>query len=326
MAESPKLSIVKDAIRRFPDLPTLTIAKHILHTHGEVFDCDLEYIRTRVRKCRGQHGEKNRETKIDKSLFASAAALVMPKTWRQIRTPYNLRPGLWLVMQDVHVPFHDIKAVEAAIKYGQIEQVDGIVLNGDIQDCASVGFWITHHRDTNREIEATIDFLDFLQHEFPGKPIIYKPGNHEYRLPRLYLSKVPELAETPYLAMESVLGLEARGIEFLDYFQIIQAGKLPLLHGHEYPNVDRSVNPARGLFLRAKTYAACGHCHTTSEHSARNLKGELLTTWSFGCLCDLSPDFRPYNDWNWGFALINVEKDGNFNVINKRILPSYEVV
>ena len=31
------------------------------------------------------------------------------------------------------------------------------------------------------------------------------------------------------------------------------------------------------------------------------------------------------NDWNWGFAMINVEKNGNFEVTNKRVLPNGQV-
>ena len=104
------------------------------------------------------------------------------------------------------------------------------------------------------------------------------------------------------------------------------AGKLPVLHGHEIRNIQRTVNPARGLFLRAKSWAACSHCHTTSEHTTRDINGQVITTWSFGCLCDLQPEYNPFgNDWNWGFALVNVNDDGGFEVENKRIMPSGRV-
>jgi hypothetical protein len=126
--------------------------------------------------------------------------------------------------------------------------------------------------------------------------------------------------------METILGLEYRDIEFLDYLQLVMAGKLPILHGHEVPNISRTVNPARGLFQHTKTWAMCSHCHTTSQHPAKDIYGTLLTTWSTGCLCDLSPDYNPFgNNWNWGFALVNVEKNGDFEVENKRILPSGKV-
>jgi len=64
-----------------------------------------------------------------------------------------------------------------------------------------------------------------------------------------------------------------------------------------------------------------GHVHTTSEHSESNIKEENIACWSSGCLCTLSPDYDPHGTkHNLGFAHIMVEKDGNFEVRNKRII------
>jgi len=263
----------------------------------------------------------------------------MPQTWRRPRTDYALPVGLWLVLSDIHVPFHEPIPLETAIAWGQAQGVDGVLLNGDVLDCAAVSDWPNANRDFDRELETCMDMLDFLRHEFPaagkgkkpGKMIVYKPGNHEYRLPRYFTKKAPELSTSPLAAMETVMGFERetvmgferRQIEFLDYYQIVRAGSLPIFHGHEFRFLSRAVNAARGLFLRAKSWALCGHCHSTSEHTTRNVNGDLLTCWSVGCLCDLSPDYQPYGgDWNWGAAIVDVQKDGGFEVENRRILPS----
>ena len=129
-----------------------------------------------------------------------------------------------------------------------------------------------------------------------------------------------------YVAIDEVLGLERRGIVALDSKQIVMAGKLPILHGDEYGGLSTAVNPARGLFLKTHTWSACAHYHKTSEHSERDVNGTVLTTWSFACLCDLSPDYRPYSSWNHGVALVNVEKNGAFEVVNRRILSKGQVV
>jgi len=320
--------IVKDSIRRFNHLGSMTIAKYILNTYGDLFDQDIERIRGRVRYYRGQQGGKELSNLADKSLvLPHGAKLSMPKSWNKKIHDYKLKPGLWLILSDLHVPFHEIKPLEAAIQEGQTEKVDGIFLNGDFQDCASVSYWPQRKRDFNAEVEQVIDMLDFLRQEFPKIPIVYKPGNHEYRLPRYYMSKAPELIDNPIASMETVLGLEERGIEFLDYFQKVMAGKLPILHGHELQGLSRQVNPARGLFLKAKMQAACSHCHSASEHNAKDLHDNLLTTWSFACLCDLHPDYNPFgNDWGWGFGKVYIEKNGNFEVVNRRILSSGKVV
>jgi len=323
---NPKTEIVRDTVRRFFHLPNQTIAKYILSTHGPLFDGDLEKIRSYVRRIVGKQGNNKRESALDKSLFRDTITTI-PKTWREVRTPYRLPIGLGLVLSDIHIPFHEPDAVEAAVQAGQAEKVDWVFLNGDIQDCAAVSFWPQRKRDMNGEIEMVIDFFDWLRNQFPNKPIIYKPGNHEYRLPRYYMSKAPELAGTPYEAMETVLGFEERKITFLDYFQLVYAGKLPIIHGHEVHGISNAVNAARGLFLKTKTFSACSHCHSTSESSEKTIGGKLLTTWSFGCLCDLNPDYCAYgNRWNHGFALINVEKDGFFEVVNRRILSGGKVV
>jgi hypothetical protein len=320
-------NIVLDAVRRFPNLPSRTLARHLLAEHGELFENDLEKIRTKIRYYRGSHGNQHRQNAQKHAELFTKTPVVLPPTWRKIRTPYQMPPGVWLILNDPHIPFHEPKPLEAAVQMGQAEKVDGVFLNGDMWDCAAVSYWPMAHRDMNRELEIFNDFLDWLRQEFPKQKIVYKPGNHEYRLPRYFIAKAPELAETPWAAMETVMGFEERGIEFLDYFQLVKFGKLPVFHGHEIPNLQRTVNPARGLFLRAKTFAACGHCHSTSEHSETNINDELLTTWSFGCLCDLHPDWMPYgNRWNWGAGLISVEKNGNFEVINRRILPNGKMV
>jgi len=321
-----KDQIITDAVRRFHHLPAKTIARHVLAVYGDLLENDIEKIRSRIRGKLGKQGDVKRGNATDKSLFRGAP-VAMPKTWREVRTSYHLPQGLWLVLSDIHVPYHEPVPIEAAVQHGQAEKVDGIFINGDLQDCAAVSYWPSKKRDFNGEIEAVIDFFDWLRGQFPKAKIVYKPGNHEYRLPRYYMSKAPELIETPYMAMESVLGFEERGIEFLDYFQLVYAGKLPIIHGHEVHNISRTVSPARGLFLRTKTFSACSHCHSTSSHTPKTIEGKLLSTWSFGCLCDLQPEYNPFgNDWNWGFAVINIEKDGNFEVENKKILQSGKVV
>ena len=269
MARAFKNQIIIDAVRRFQHLPTRTIARHVLNTHGELWENDLEKVRDSVRYYRGQHGDFNREQASTKDFFCDSIS--MPQTWRKIRTPHKLHEGTWLVLSDIHIPFHEPKIVETAIDAGMVEKVNGVLLNGDVQDCSSISYWRSLKRDFNKEIELSIDFLD--------------------------------------------------------YYQKVMAGKLPIFHGHEFRNITMAVNAARGLFLKTHSFAAISHCHTTSMHPGTNVNREALTTWSFGCLCDLSPDYNPFgNQWNWGFAIIEIEKNGDFFVNNRRILPSGDVV
>lgn len=326
-ATSPRARLVIDTLRQYPELPIQTIAKFILAHHGPMFDNKLENIRMQLRYYTGTMGGHNKKL-VCKEKLVVRDRVSMPVTWAVVRERYHLPPGRWLLINDVHVPFHEIRAVEAALDYAKGQRIGGIFMNGDIWDMASASYWPSVPRDFDDECRLFLDFLDYLIQEFPRAKIVYKPGNHEYRLPRLFQNKMPELSRSPLANLETILGFDVRGIEFLEYFQIVMAGELPVLHGHEVSNIQRSVNPARGLFQRTKTFALCGHCHTTSQHTERDLLGHLISTWSVGCLCNLEPEYRPYgNNWNWGFAIVTIDDKGKFEVANMRILPhSYEVV
>jgi predicted phosphodiesterase len=318
-------AIVRDVVQRLNHLPTRSIARYLLSMYGGMFENNLERARSAVRYVRGESGVENREKNNN---ILPAEKQEMPDTWRRVTTPYELPSGKYLFIMDAHVPFHEKVPLEAALKYGLKRKVDGIVMNGDMQDCSALSFWKSVIRkDFMKEVLVFLEFLDYLRQMFPKEVIVYKPGNHEYRLPRYFAERCPELVETPLVAMETLLDFEGRGIEFLDYHQLIMAGELPVVHGHEFRTITSSVNPARGLFLRANSWALCGHLHRTSEHTDTNIKDTYLTAWSVGCLCDLHPDYSPFGSkWNWGCAIVTIDDKGNFEVENKRILHGGKVV
>ena len=53
-----------------------------------------------------------------------------------------------------------------------------------------------------------------------------------------------------------------------------------------------------------------------------NLNGDLITTWSVGCLCELSPEYRPINKWNHGVIFMECDhaNGGSITVDNRRII------
>ena len=94
----------------------------------------------------------------------------------------------------------------------------------------------------------------------------------------------------------------------------------PFVHGHEFGRtVFSPVNAARGLFMQAKHSAVKGDCHTTSEHTEPDIFGKIMTTYSVGCLCGLTPQWLPLNKWNHGVAAQDNKKDGTYSFINKKI-------
>jgi len=227
-----------------------------------------------------------------------------------------------LILADAHIPYHNVEALEVAIKEGKRRGVNVVLLNGDFADCYSQS---AHEndpkkRDTLEEVSKTKQGLEYIQAQFPKARIVYKMGNHELWWDRYLWRKAPELCGLPTTTFEAQVRPEKSRIEFVDHLRAIKIGSLLVLHGHEYRfAISNPVNPARGLFLRTKTTSLCSHFHQRSEHSERDGNGKLITTWSTGCLCDLSPDYASRNNWSHGFAVVDLF-DGEFDVHNLKIL------
>ena len=128
--------------------------------------------------------------------------------------------------------------------------------------------------------------------------------------------------------LDSVDNIESgQLIQLFKDWKVIEAGKLSIIHGHEFGgSFFNPVNAARGLFMRAKSSVLAGHNHQTSEHQEGNIKGDSIACWSTGCLCELSPEYRPmaFTKWNLGAAIVDHNEDGQFFVDNFRIIKGSE--
>ena len=165
--------------------------------------------------------------------------------------------------------------------------------------------------------------LGVLRQVLPKARILFKVGNHEDRLEKYLWTKCPELLGLPFTSLSELIDAKEHGVEVVESRSLIKAGKLNILHGHEFGTaIFNPVNAARGTFLRAKCSTIVGHHHATSEHSENNLNGDAMACWSTGCLCDLRPGYLPfaYTRWNHGFAFVDLRKDGSFTVQNHRII------
>ena len=228
-----------------------------------------------------------------------------------------------LFLSDIHIPYHNIQALTMALRYGVEQKVNTIYLNGDIVDFYAISRFEKdpRKRDLAKEVLYTRDFLRTLRGIFPNASIYYKCGNHDVRFEQYIMKNAPDLLGLNEFNLETLLHLDKYNIHFIPSLQITHIGKLTALHGHELmTSVFSPVNIARGLFLRAKDSAICGHHHQASEHSEPNINGKVVTCWSVACLCELHPDYMPLNKHHHGFAHILVDKHGDFEVYNKRII------
>lgn len=231
-------------------------------------------------------------------------------------------PGEWLVLSDVHLPYHDARTVELAVEVAAKGKLN-VLLNGDILDSHELSRFDKDPRAPRyiAERDGALQFLAYLRDRLRKARIVYKAGNHEERLDSYLMSRAPALFGLEEVQLPSILKLKDFGVEWVGDKRVVRLGKLNVLHGHEYkPTVQAPVNPARGLFLRSKTVAMCGHFHQTSEHHEPTLEGKPKGCWSTGCACQLSPAYMPLNKWNHGFATVEVARGGNFSVRNFRVM------
>ena len=230
-------------------------------------------------------------------------------------------PGTYLILSDCHIPYHDRATIQLAIEEARRRQVVGVLLNGDILDCAELS---DHERDVDAidladEITLGRQLVAWIRSRLPAARLVMKQGNHEARLHRVILRDAPALMGIEGVDMPSFLKLADYGVEWVADQRIVTLGKLNVIHGNEYRG-SGGVNPARWLYLKARSVALCGHFHRSSEHHSRDIGDNHEAAWSVGCACHLHPRWLRLNDWNLGFAFVSVEADGWFVVENKRVL------
>jgi predicted phosphodiesterase len=327
-----KSDIVIDYINRFPNASTMSLARMVLGENSLYFD-NFDQARTMVRAYRGEHKKDSSQktivqtrTEEEKKNFIKRK---LPESDYEKCEPFIIPKGQnnILILSDIHFPYQDNKALELAINYGIENKVNAVYLNGDTLDFYMASRFLKNPklRDLAGELEMGREFLKLLQETF-NCPIYFKIGNHEVRWEHFLMIKAPELLGIDDFKLEQLLRFREFGVTLVKDKQMALAGKLPILHGHEwYGGFAPPVNPARGLFLKAKESAIVGHHHRTSEHTEKTLSGDVTTTWSTGCLCGLEPEYAPYNNYNHGFAHVKVGKDGNYELKNMRII-NYKIV
>lgn len=316
-----------DIARQYRDehgmkMPTLKLAR-IMYRENELLFTNVEDARYFLRAIEGKAGDnrfvvKEEHTMVDDrprnpySLPESDAESYEPFTM-----PYYERT---LILNDIHLPYQDNDAITAAIDYGLRNEPQAILLNGDVLDIHQLSFFERDpkKKDFSKELDVFKAFMATIQETFKC-PIFYKFGNHEERYERFLLQKAKELVGVEEFELENIIRARADCTVIKDRLIVVNNG-LPYVHGHEFGRgVFSPVNAARGLFLQAKHSAVKGDCHTTSEHTEPNIFGKIMTTYSIGALCGLTPRWLRINKWNHGVAMQFNNGEGIYSLENKRI-------
>lgn len=309
---------------QFPDAPSRSLAKRLHAEYGGTLDS----CRSMIRMARGNSGQIKRNG-LRASLHvrrkngrSGEHRVQMPPSLAEPWVPHTLTGKRIGVISDLHIPYHDEQALEAAIGWLKKTGVDTVLMLGDIGDWYGLSRFQKRpsKRDLRKELGAQRQFLEWIRQEFPKAELIAKYGNHEERWDQFCWNAYAELSDEPELRLSTWLRFDSLGITEVNDQRPVLVGKLPALHGHELGrSIFSPVNPARGAFLRTSHTIMVGHSHQTSGHANSNLWHEEIFCWSLGALCDLSPEYSRVNRWNHGFAFVEVAEDKEFEVTNLRI-------
>ncbi len=319
-----KGEIVKEYLTKYPNATTSAIARLLCNDYKADFN-SFEAARSVVRLHRGERGiiSKQERTSIRTNDERKSAMRNFKSDYKAVKDfilPKACNRGI--IINDVHVPYHDLKAIYTVVDFALDYEPNFIYINGDFIDMYQLSSFTKDRRlrDFGGELEKARELLSYLKETFDC-PIYYKVGNHEFRLERYLRSNAPELLGIDDFELKSLLRFGEMGIIQVDSMQKCMMGKLAVFHGHEFGHSTFSpVNPARGLYLKSKRSAVVGHHHQTSEHVEKDILNDVTACWSIGCLCGMSPEYLPVNKWNHGFATIEIKSNGTYHFENKKII------
>jgi predicted phosphodiesterase len=313
-----------DLARKYRDdhgmeMPTLKLAR-IMYKENNLLFRDVDAARSSLRQIEGKarrHGYKVTHPAPERPKNPYA----LPESDAEEFDPYFIKGfKRGLIINDIHLPYHDVEAISAVIKYAKKEKPDFCFVNGDLLDFHQLSYFERDPKKKSFATELSIfkQFFDILKKELKCK-IYFKFGNHEERYQRFLWQKARELDGVEEFELGNIIKARAEGIEVIQNKRIVMISKLPFIHGHETGRgVFNPVNAARGLMLKAKHSAVKGDCHNTSEHTTKDILGKFMTTWSIGCLCGLTPQWLPINEWNHGFGIIDLDGE-SFHLRNYKV-------
>jgi predicted phosphodiesterase len=225
---------------------------------------------------------------------------------------YAAPPGLGriVVLSDLHVPYHDVAAVDAALSLCEDWRPDLVIVNGDLYDSylissyekepGRLGDTLQGEFDAAAPITKRIDNL--------GCKVVMILGNHEARINAL-IAKNPGLAKLRALAWHAMAELPARW-EILPQFSRYRLEHLDVHHGDLKQGPGGRYVAAR-MLEDLKRSSLHGHFHRRQFYAEPDGDGVVRGTFSQGHLCDEAEagKYCRLNRWTKDFSTIDLDAD-----------------
>jgi len=238
----------------------------------------------------------------------------------QKRTPMDTQTHV--VLADHQYGDHDQRAIACAVNVAEEAGPDCIWLDGDVLDCGRLSNFRDRqvHIRLKKELQFAFQHFEELRRRFPGARIIYKPGNHDFRIPlQLLTGNAYEFGDLEEMSLPRLLHLADYGIEYAEGRSLIGRGRISIKHGSRF-----GMHPAINELRDEGRSGSSGHAHKTQTYVS-TFPGQRPTVWmNIGCLCNLSPSYAKWDAKNLhhnhglGVITINGAIQGFENVVIHR--------
>lgn len=212
---------------------------------------------------------------------------------------------------DVHVPYQDDAALQAALAYADSYRPTKIIIGGDLIDFYMISTFARNpeKKDMKEEIKQCRNFLADLRKRYRDAEIIYLEGNHEDRFERYILQNAREIYALVNDLIINKLDLLAQNVKYQKGF--FRIGKLWWMHGHERPSGGDPEYVCNVVFRYVLDHFIVGHHHRTQEKVFPRIDGATLWGGACGYLAG-AMDYAPLNKWNQGFVTVDYGARGSF--------------
>lgn len=232
-----------------------------------------------------------------------------------IQLPKNKQWITVMGVNDIHVPWHDMVMVDAAIQLASVIDPDLFVFNGDTNDFFGIS---RYNRANERQdmLQTELDQGKQVRRQFreaiPNAEFHEVLGNHEERLLTYPGFNAPVLKSLDALQPKNLMGLDELEIKLwpTNGFRIQEDFLV------EHGSVVRAASGASAKARLEQTLISgvMGHTHRADSHGRTGYRE--LQWFETGCLCMLNPDYTK-NEANWKQAFWIGQfstRTGNFNV------------
>lgn len=224
----------------------------------------------------------------------------------------------WVVVSDVHAPWHDKRIHAAILDFLSDFKPDGFIIDGDFMDFYSVsrhlkGINDLENPENKHIIRLNDEFLmgcgvlnDYDKHLPKNCEKHFLEGNHEFRLTR-WFNEAMNGVLSGLISVDGNLELKEKGYKYHEGYpnNYITIGRLIVTHGNWTPiyTAAKHLNEFRGSVL-------FGHTHTSQLHYVGGLKNKQAG-FNIGHLADVNAKGMSYakktGRWVHGFGIVYEE-------------------